>query len=247
MAIDRVLSDSSLVSRTSECSEHSSSSYGSDVNHLEGESEQSHIERLGRQRPEALTSAWEETGFVFSIVMSQALTEYFISGFMILIPPVVEDLYIPRQAVTWPTSACTVVISAFLIPFGRLADVYGGFPVYVAGSAWLAVWSLIVGFSKSEIMLDTCRALQGLGPAAYLPAGLTLLGNMYRPGPRKNLIFSIYGAMAPLGFFAGMFLAGIVAQCAHWLVYFWTGAALTAITTAIACCRYTTWEPTSHC
>ena len=43
---------------------------------VEGESERARIERLGRQRPEQLGSLWKEAGFVFSVVMSQALNEY---------------------------------------------------------------------------------------------------------------------------------------------------------------------------
>ena len=217
--------------------EHSEHGRCHDNGRLEGESEHARIERLGRERPESLGSIWKEAGFVFSIVMSQALTEYFISGLTILIPPMVDALDIAPQSVTWPTSAMTVVISAFLLPFGRFADIYGGFPVYIAGNAWFCIWALIVSFSQNEIMLDVCRALQGLGPAAYLPAGLTLLGSMYRPGPRKNLIFSIYGAMAPLGFFIGLFFAGIVGQYTKWPVYFWIGAGLTFITTVIAYCK----------
>jgi MFS family permease len=115
-----------------------------------------------------------------------------------------------------------------LIPFGRIADIYGGFRVYIAGIAWLAIMALVVSFSQTEIMLDVCPALQGPGPAAYLPAGLTLLGNKYRPGPRKNMILSIYGSMAPLGFFIGRFFAGIVGQYSSWPVFFWIGTGLTA-------------------
>lgn len=38
------------------------------------ESEEARIERLGRMRPEKFNSFWEEAGFCFSVVMSQALT-----------------------------------------------------------------------------------------------------------------------------------------------------------------------------
>jgi hypothetical protein len=38
------------------------------------ESEEVRLERLGRMRPEKFHSLWEEMGFCFSVVMSQALT-----------------------------------------------------------------------------------------------------------------------------------------------------------------------------
>ncbi|KAI7509074.1 putative MFS multidrug transporter [Hortaea werneckii] len=199
-----------------------------------GESETARVERLGRQRPEKLGSMWKEIGFVFSIAMSQAMTEYFVSGFTVIVPTIVEELEIPATSTTWPASVFSLVVSAFLLPFGRLADIYGGFPVYIAGFVWFCVWSLIAGFSQNELMMDFCRALQGLGPAAYLPASLTLLGSMYRPGPRKNLVFSIYGAMAPLGFFAGIFFAGVATQYTMWGWYFWIGAILTFLTALTA-------------
>lgn len=166
--------------------------------------------------------------------MSQALTEYFVSGFTVIVPTIVEELHIPASSTTWPASAFSLVVSAFLLPFGRLADIYGGFLVYITGLSWLCVWSLIGGFSQNELMIDFCRAIQGLGPAAYLPASLTLLGSMYRPGPRKNLMFSIYGAMAPLGFFAGIFFAGVATQYAGWGWYFWIGTILVCLTAVTA-------------
>jgi MFS family permease len=107
---------------------------------------------------------------------------------------------------------------------------FGGYPVYVAGMIWLTAWSLIAGFSANEIMLNFCRALQGLGPAAFLPSSVMVLGSIYRPGPRKNLIFSIYGACAPMGFFVGIFFAGVSAEYTLWGWYFWIGTILAGIT-----------------
>ena len=111
---------------------------------------------------------------------------------------------------------------------------FGGYPVYVAGMMWLAAWSLIAGFSTNEIMLNFCRAFQGLGPAAFLPSSVMVLGSIYRPGPRKNLIFSIYGASAPLGFFVGIFFAGVTGEYTSWGWYFWIGAILAGITALTA-------------
>lgn len=123
---------------------------------------------------------------------------------------------------------------AFLLPFGRAADKYGGYIVFVSGLLWFFIWSLISGFSQNYMMLNFCRALQGLGPAAFLPSGVMLLGSIYRPGPRKNLVFSLYGACSPMGFFSGIFFAGLSGQYLPWSWYFWIGTILLAIVTLIA-------------
>lgn len=74
---------------------------------------------------------------------------------------------------------------------GRLSDMYGGKRMFVIGIGWLVIWSIIAGISHSELLIVFARGLQGLGPAAFLPSSVMLLGSVYRPGPRKNLVGSI--------------------------------------------------------
>ncbi|TGO26005.1 hypothetical protein BPAE_0068g00390 [Botrytis paeoniae] len=194
----------------------------------------SDTERLGRQRPPQFKTVWTEIGFVFSTCVSQVLSEYFVSGFAVIIPSLIKDLNIPISSSTWPATAYSLMVSSVMLPFGRLADIYGGRRVYIAGLAWLTLWSLIAGFSKDQYMLDICRALQGLGPAAFMPSGMMLLGRTYRPGPRKNLVFSIYGACGAAGFFIGIFFAGLTAEFAKWAWFFWVGAILSFLSVASA-------------
>lgn len=150
-----------------------------------------------------------------------------------MIPTLTKVLDIPQASAVWPASAFALVAAAFFLPFGRLSDMYGGYPVFVSGLIWFAIWSFIAGFSKNSLMLDFCRAFQGLGPAAFLPSGISLIGSIYRPGPRKNLVFSIYGGCAPLGFFGGILVAGLTGSFLPFGWYFWIGSIL-VITTVVA-------------
>ncbi|KNG48603.1 MFS general substrate transporter [Stemphylium lycopersici] len=189
----------------------------------------SDIERLGRERPPSFRSLPHELGFCFALLGSMFVAEYMISGFNILLPDLSAELNIPSNAQTWPASVFSLVTGAFLLPFGRLADIFGGYLIFNIGLGWFLIWSIIAGFSQNYIMLIVCRALQGFGPAAFLPAGIMLLGSIYRPGPRKNLVFSLYGAFAPVGFFTGIFFAGVAAQFITWGWFFWIGSIILAI------------------
>ncbi|KAM0795489.1 major facilitator superfamily domain-containing protein [Usnea florida] len=181
------------------------------------ESSQARIERLGRERPSTFTTLWSEVFFIFSITMSQFLTEYFVSGFTVILPTLIRELDIPQASSVWPATAFSLVIASTLLVFGRLGDMWGGYPVFLWGLVWLLIWSVIAGS-------------QGLGAAAFLPTGVMLMGSIYRPGPRKNLVFAIYGTSAVFGFFGGIFIAGVVGQFLRWGFYFWIGGILTAIT-----------------
>ncbi|KAK1145208.1 hypothetical protein N8T08_004360 [Aspergillus melleus] len=125
---------------------------------------------------------------------------------------------------TWPASVFSLVTGAFLLPFARLADMFGAHLVFNFGILWFMIWSLVAGWSQNYMMLIFCRALQGLGPAAYLPAGIMLLGTIYRPGPRKNMVFSLYGAFSPIGFYSGICVSGVSGHYLTWRWYFWIGA-----------------------
>ncbi|KAI0399461.1 major facilitator superfamily-domain-containing protein [Xylaria palmicola] len=184
------------------------------------------VERLARQRPAVFHNALSEYGFVLAVILSMMMCEYFISGFNIVLPEVATALSISDAERTWPAAVPNLTTAAFLLPFARLCDLYGGRYVFLGGHAWSFVWSLAAGFSPSPHVLIVCRAMQGVGFSAFLPAGLALLGHAYRPGPRKNLVYSIYGAFACIGFYFGILFGALAGQFLTWRWYFYLGAIL---------------------
>ncbi|PQK11645.1 hypothetical protein BB8028_0003g02690 [Beauveria bassiana] len=186
-------------------------------------------EKLGRQRPAVFTTFWHELGFVVSLLGSMAMSEFFISGFHIVLPLLAVELDIPPASQTWPSSVFTLASATCLLPLGRLSDMYGAFVIFNSGLVWVTVWCLAAGFSQNFVTLVVCRAMTGIGAAAFLPAGITLIGKTYRPGPRKNFVFAIYGAFAPLGFFIGILIGGVTGQVLSWRWYFWIGAMMLGV------------------
>ncbi|SPN96624.1 related to multidrug resistance protein [Cephalotrichum gorgonifer] len=187
------------------------------------------VEELGRKRPECFSSAFQEFSFCFSVIISMVMCEFFVGGATIIIPPLSTTLNIPPTAQTWVSSVITLAAGATLLPFGRLADMYGGYIVFNAGVVWFAVWSIAAGFSRNYVIFIICRAMQGVGASAQLPTGIMLLGRLYRPGPRKNFIFSMYGTIAPLGFYSGLVLGGVSIEKLTWSWFFWIGGAMSTI------------------
>ncbi|KAM5468830.1 hypothetical protein MauCBS54593_004825 [Microsporum audouinii] len=171
-----------------------------------------HLERLGRQRPAVFSSWLTEVGFVFTVVMSMMMSEFFVSGFNIILPPVSEALHLDDSAQTWPAAVTNLTIAALLLPFARLCDIYGGRTIFLAGHVWLLIWSIVCGFSQNSIMLIVCRALQGIGSAAFLPAASTVL------------------LLASASIF-GIFIGSVTAEFLDWRWYFWVGGCIVGIVT----------------
>ncbi|PHH67705.1 hypothetical protein CDD80_591 [Ophiocordyceps camponoti-rufipedis] len=182
------------------------------------------FKRLGWQRPPEFKNAWVEACFVLSSVGALAMADFIVDGFQVLLPALIDPLSIPPGAQIWPSSVVTMVAGSCLFPLGRLTDMYGGYLIFNGGLTWFTLWTLAAGFATNFIFLVFCRAMQGLGMAAFLPAGIALLGRFYRPGPRKNLVFALYGAACPVGFFSGVLTAGFSQEVlGQWRWFFWVG------------------------
>ncbi|KAK4943184.1 hypothetical protein LTR10_017208 [Elasticomyces elasticus] len=125
---------------------------------------------------------------------------------------------------SWFPAAYSLTVGTFILPAGRWGDLYGHKKVFVIGYYWFALWSLIAGFSAfshSFVFFSFCRAMQGIGPAIMIPNGLAVLSRTYPPGPRRNMVLSLFGATAPNGFLMGALFSGIFAQFVWWPWSFW--------------------------
>ena len=173
-----------------------------------------------------------EAGFLFTIAMTQFLAEYLISGFAVELPKLVSaatQTSAGSMGMFWPASLLSLILSATLLVFARLADMYSGYFMFMSGVAWLAIWTLIPGFCTSMIMLDVSRAMQGLAIAAFMPSTFAMVGSIYSEGPRKNFVMGMYAGCAPFGFFSGFLVAGALPQeKSQW--YFWIASILSVVT-----------------
>ena len=176
-----------------------------------------------------------EVGFCFSIAMTQLLAEYLISGFAVVLPNLFDENASTDAGMTglfWPAALLTLILSAFLLIFARISDMYGGYGPFMFGLIWLAIWTLIPGFVSSSLLLNVSRAMQGLAIAAYTPSTFSMVGSIYPEGPRRNIVLGLYGACAPLGLYTGFLTGGALpAVESRW--YFWIASVL-AFITAIA-------------
>lgn len=144
-----------------------------------------------------------------------------VQSFVILLPTIGRDLSIPESRQQWIMSAYALTFGCFLLLFGKLADVYGKRRVFLAGSAWLTVITIVTPFVRNEIVFDLFRGLQGLGSAANVPTAIGILGFTFPPGKAKTYAFAFYGGGAPLGSIFGTILGGVLGQWISWKWIFW--------------------------
>src|SRR6266480_4439768 len=128
---------------------------------------------------------------------------------------------------SWFVSGYSLTYGTFILISGRLGDILGHKRVLCFGYAWFGVWSAFTGFSvypQRPIFFEFCRGMQGIGPALIIPNGLALFGRAYPPGIKKNIVFSIFAAVAPAGFVTGATFGSLFSQLMWWPWAFWSFA-----------------------
>ncbi|KAK0622500.1 major facilitator superfamily-domain-containing protein [Immersiella caudata] len=131
---------------------------------------------------------------------------------------------------SWFSAAYSMTAGTFILPAGRLGDIYGHKRVFMVGWAWFAIWSCISGFCGRDqlILFSTCRAFQGVGPALVIPNAIAIIGRTFPVGLKRNIAFACFGASGPTGAALGAVMAALVAETISWRWCFW----LLAITCA---------------
>ena len=126
---------------------------------------------------------------------------------------------------SWLIASYSLTVGTFILLAGRLGDVYGYKKMLIVGFSWFSVWSMVAGLAvySNHVLFNLARVLQGVGPAICLPNALAILGTSYAPGPRKAMVFAIFGACAPGGAILGAVFAGLF-NLAWWPWAFWSFA-----------------------
>jgi MFS family permease len=193
-----------------------------------------------QQKPE---SNLHEIALIATICAAHFLTQAGLAQSIAPMPIITKSLatstHVPSPS--WYSAAYSLTVGTFILPSGRLGDIYGVKRLFVIGWLWFALSSLGAGFnppsavghqdgSSKEIFFCFCRAMQGIGPALLMPNGLGILGRRYEDGNRKNMAFALFGASAPVGFVVGSVMSSLLAEKAHWSWAYWVQAVACAVT-----------------
>jgi EmrB/QacA subfamily drug resistance transporter len=134
----------------------------------------------------------------------------------VALPEMQADLGFDPADLSWVFNSYVVVFGGLLLLGGRLADLFGARRVFTTGWAVLGVGSLVAGLADGVAVELAGRAIQGAGSALIAPAALTLLFQVFGGGAELPKALALYGAAAPAGGTAGVFLGGVLTEYASW-------------------------------
>jgi len=134
----------------------------------------------------------------------------------VALPKMQADLGFDPQDLSWVFNAYVVAFGGLLLLGGRLSDLFGARRIFTTGWVVLAVGSIVAGLADGVAVELTGRAIQGAGAALIAPAALSLLFQVFGGSKELPKALALYGAAAPAGGTAGVFLGGVLTEYASW-------------------------------
>lgn len=158
-------------------------------------------------------------------IMSSFLTPFTSSSVNIALPSIGTQLSLNAVALSWVATAYLLAAAAFLIPFGRIADIYGRKKIFRLGIIIDAIASILCVTSSSGELLIVFRALQGVGGAMIFGTGIAILTSVF-PANERGRALGISTAAVYTGLSAGPLVGGFLTGHFGWRSIFFLNAFL---------------------
>src|SRR5690606_23987729 len=115
-----------------------------------------------------------------------------------------------------------VITYTLAAPLGYLGDRFRRKNIIAAGVFLWSVATIAAAFARSYEDLLICRALLGVGEAAYATTAPSIIADLYSPDARSRKLALFYVA-TPVGSALGFILGGLIGDAFGWRAVFLVG------------------------
>ena len=165
-----------------------------------------------------------------SIAMFATNLDFF--ALNLAIPGMARDLDVSTTNMQWAISGYMLALGSFLIPGGRLGDLFGRRRMLVVGTAIFGASSLVGGLAPSAGFLIGARLVQGVGAAILFPLCIAVVSNAFPEDRRARAIGNLYG-LGAMATAAGPFVGGALTELLSWRWVLLANVPVTAVGIAL--------------
>ncbi|MDN7023365.1 MFS transporter [Methanoculleus sp. FWC-SCC1] len=166
-----------------------------------------------------MTSPAGRRSALLTAALGSSLAPFMVAGLFVAVPTVGIDFAIDPATLSWVPTAFFLAAAMFLVPFGRIADIYGVKKVFTTGMYVYAVSALLAAFAPSAQVLIGARFLTGIGAAMIFGTSFALLSLVLPEGERGTALGTNIAA-SYTGFALGFLLGGILTAYVSWRAIF---------------------------
>ncbi|MGD0197101.1 MAG: MFS transporter [Solirubrobacteraceae bacterium] len=134
----------------------------------------------------------------------------------VALPTLIRKLHATSEDLQWIVDAYSLGFGGLLLVSGSFADHIGRKRAFLTGFAVFAIGSLGASLSGSVGTLIAFRALMGTGAALQIPAGLSILGDVFRTPEMRARAVGMWGGTIGVGLAVGPVAGGLLLAHFAW-------------------------------
>lgn len=156
---------------------------------------------------------------LITIALGAFLIPFMGTSLSIALPSIGLDFSLNAVFLSWISTAFILANAALILPFGRLADIYGRKKIFTYGILIYTISSFLGAISPSGDFLLISSFLQGIGCAMIFGTGVAIISSVFEPEERGKS-YGIYVGTVYAGIFSGLLIGGFLIQNFGWRTIF---------------------------
>ncbi|RPI40584.1 MAG: MFS transporter [Methanoregulaceae archaeon] len=169
---------------------------------------------------------------LFIAILAGFLTPFDLSAVNIALPTLAREFSMDAIQMGWVSTSYLLASAVFLVPLGRIADIYGRKRVFATGLSIFTLASFLMILAPSALAVILLRILQGFGSAMIFGTAVAILTSVTPPEQRGKAL-GIYTTAVYLGLSMGPFLGGILTSLFGWRSIFAVNVPIGVFTVAL--------------
>ena len=152
---------------------------------------------------------------LLATTLGSFLTPFMGSAINVAIRSIGDEFAVDTVTLSWINMSYLLAAAVFLVPFGRIADIYGRKKTFIYGILVYTASCILSAISLSAIFLIFSRILQGIGGAMIFGTGVAILTSVF-PAEKRGKALGINVASVYSGLSLGPFIGGLMTQHFGW-------------------------------
>ena len=173
---------------------------------------------------------------LLAVCLSAFIGPLMLSAVNVAIPAIARGLHVDAILMSWVPTAYLLTSAVLLLPFGKIADIYGRKKVFLTGMSIVTIASVCASTSPSIGILIAWRVLQGIGASMLFSTGVAILSSVF-PREKRGAAIGMSVSSVYFGLTCGPLVGGWATQ--H---FSWRAAFLVHVPLAVAVIAFVAWR-----
>ncbi len=156
------------------------------------------------------------------------LTAFMVSAVNIALPAIGKDLGMNAVMLNWVATAYLLGTAIFLLPIGRIADIYGRKKVFFLGLVLFTLTTGLIGLAPGAAVLISLRFMQGMAFSMLSGPAIAIITSIF-PLQERGHALGINLATIYVGLTVGPFIGGVLTEHLGWRSIFFCAVPFGAI------------------